>query len=124
MTLLQLILNATMMPLFQGPMSITSELCTTAVRGKAIGWGMITWALGNCLLPLIGYLINTWQILQVVCVVPMAFAFFCWKIVPESPRWLLTKKRIAEADVILRKVAKTNKATPPKDMTVFDLVFC
>jgi OCT family organic cation transporter-like MFS transporter 4/5 len=105
-----------MMPLFQGPMSITSEVVPTKYRGIAIGWGMVTWAFGNCLLPLVAWLIPTWKILQVVCVVPMCFAFFCWKITPESPRWLLTKKRVVEADIILRKIAKTNKAVPPKDL--------
>ena len=55
--------------------------------------------------------------LQVVCVVPMAFAFFCWTITPESPRWLLTKKRVSQADRILREIAKTNGAEPPEDLT-------
>ena len=47
----------------------------------------------------------------------MAFAFFCWTITPESPRWLLTKKRVSQADRILREIAKTNGAEPPEDLT-------
>jgi OCT family organic cation transporter-like MFS transporter 4/5 len=46
----------------------------------------------------------------------MVFVFFCWTILPESPRWLLTKKRVSEAKNILIKVAKTNKAEVPKDL--------
>ena len=53
---------------------------------------------------------------QVVCTVPMAFVFLCWKITPESPRWLLTKKKVAQADLILRKIAKTNGVQPPEDL--------
>ena len=53
---------------------------------------------------------------QVVCVVPMAFAFLCWKITPESPRWLLTKKKVSQADLILRTIAKTNGVHPPEDL--------
>ena len=46
----------------------------------------------------------------------MAFAILCWKITPESPRWLLTKKKVAQADLIMRKIAKTNGAQPPEDL--------
>ena len=57
-----------------------------------------------------------WKILRVVCVLPMGFIFFCWKIVPESPRWLISKGRTEEAAEIMTNIAKTNKAEVPKDL--------
>ena len=61
---LQLITNATMMPLFQSPMAIISEICTSKARGIALGWAFVTWAIGSCFLPLVAWLIPYWRTLQ------------------------------------------------------------
>lgn len=46
----------------------------------------------------------------------MVFIFFCWKILPESPRWLVSKGRLKEAKKVLEKIAKTNKAQLPDNV--------
>ena len=104
-----------MLPLFQSPLSITTEISTVQARGFVIGWGCITWSIGNCILPFIAWLIKRWKILSVVCTIPMVFVFFCYKIIPESPRWLLSKKRTEDAKDVLREIAEVNKAELPKD---------
>ena len=46
----------------------------------------------------------------------MVFAFFCWKIIPESPRWLVTKGQAQQATSILEEIAKVNGAKVPDDL--------
>ena len=46
----------------------------------------------------------------------MAFVFFCWKIIPESPRWLVSKGKANQATEILTEIAKVNKTDPPEDL--------
>ena len=54
--------------------------------------------------------------LKIVSVAPLAFLFFTWKLLPESPRWLVSKGRTKEATAILRKIAETNRVDPPADL--------
>ena len=105
-----------MMPLFQSPLGITTEISSVNYRGMVIGLACIAWSVGMILMPLLAYLVNRWKTLRVVSVLPLAFVFLCWTILPESPRWLLTKKKVAEAKQILEKVAKVNKVDVPKDL--------
>lgn len=50
-------------------------------------------------------------------VAPFVFVFVMWKILPESPRWLVTTGKTVEAEAIIRKAAKVNRTEVPKDLT-------
>ena len=104
------------MPLFQSPLGITIEISSVNYRGMVIGLTCIAWSIGMILMPLLAYLVNRWKTLRIVSVVPFALVFLYWTILPESPRWLLTKKKVAEAKQILEKVAKVNKVDVPEDL--------
>ncbi len=63
-----------------------------------------------------------WQIMFVVGAVPALVAAIMRRTVPESPRWLASKGRNAEADAIVaamerEAVAKTGTALPPPDVS-------
>uniref|UniRef100_A0A0N5CFR4 MFS domain-containing protein n=1 Tax=Strongyloides papillosus TaxID=174720 RepID=A0A0N5CFR4_STREA len=71
-------------------------------------------ALGQVVLGILAYFLRDYRFLQVSIALPTVFFLSYHFIVPESPRWLVSKKRYVEADKILRKAAKTNKTTIPE----------
>ncbi len=113
---MQILAFACMLPLFQSPLAITTEIATLPKRGLVIGWACIAWSVGVCALPLVAWLINQWKALQLVCTIPLLFVFACWKIIPESPRWMVTKGQTAGAREIMEKIATANKAKIPEDL--------
>ena len=71
--------------------------------------------LGVCILPAIAYFFRDWMPLQLAISVPcLVLLSYYWEI-PESPRWLVQKKRFKEAKVILQKIAKANGNELPED---------
>jgi hypothetical protein len=60
------------------------------------------------LLPLIAYLARHWFTIGVITSVPGVLLLLYWKMLPESPRWLVTQGRTEEAAKILLQIAKTN----------------
>jgi len=105
-----------MLPLFQSPLNILCEISNISKRGFVICYACITWSLGNIAFPLVGYLLASWKTLKIVSVVPLVFLFFTWNLLPESPRWLVSKGKTKEATQILKKIAETNNVTPPADL--------
>ncbi|CAO2628727.1 Solute carrier family 22 member 3, partial [Lemmus lemmus] len=64
--------------------------------------------LGIILLPGIAYFTPSWQGIQLAISLPsFLFLLYYW-VVPESPRWLITRKQGEKALKILRRVAKCN----------------
>ncbi|XP_061327404.1 solute carrier family 22 member 3 [Pezoporus flaviventris] len=68
----------------------------------------IFFTLGIMILPGIAYLIPTWQGIQLAISLPnFIFLLYYW-VVPESPRWLLTRKKGDKALKIMHTIAKHN----------------
>jgi len=105
-----------MLPLFQSPLNIICEISNIKNRGFVICFACLTWSLGQVTFPLVGWLIASWRLIKIVSVAPLAILLFTWTILPESPRWLISKSRTKEAVKILKRISQTNKVTPPKDL--------
>ncbi|XP_023276637.1 solute carrier family 22 member 4-like isoform X1 [Seriola lalandi dorsalis] len=65
------------------------------------------------LLPGTAYLVRNWRQLSLAMTVPGIACIPLWRLVPESPRWLVSRGRLQEAEFILRLAALNNRVEPP-----------
>ncbi|KAG7213259.1 hypothetical protein KM043_002559 [Ampulex compressa] len=99
--------------IYQIPFILALELMGPRYRTFA---GMVIcmfFATAMSLLALLGYLLRHWFTLSLATSVPFVLLFSYYWIIPESPRWLLSKNRIDEAEVIVQHMAKVNGRTVP-----------
>ncbi|XP_068187730.1 organic cation/carnitine transporter 2-like [Antennarius striatus] len=91
-----------------------TELLTGNVRlvfsSLAVNLGF---SIGYMVLPLCAYFLRDWKNLLFVVSLPGLAFIPIWWLIPESPRWLLSLGRVAEAEAIVRKIAKFNKVEAP-----------
>lgn len=72
------------------------------------------YAFGEMILAGMAYVLTDYRILHAAIAVPSLVFLSYWWVVPESARWLVTKERYEEADVILNKAARFNRTYVPE----------
>ncbi|XP_049931088.1 solute carrier family 22 member 5-like [Epinephelus moara] len=80
-----------------------------SLLGHSLGFGF-----GYALLPLFAFLIRGWRMLLVASAIPGFLFIPAWWVIPESPRWLLQKGRLEEAEMVIRTAAKRNGVPAPE----------
>lgn len=74
------------------------------------------WAAGVFLVLPIAYLTRNWRHTQLIISLLTVPLFALWWLLPESPRWLLNKRRYEEAGQVLKKICNSNKTKLPQDI--------
>ncbi|XP_076352312.1 organic cation transporter protein-like [Tachypleus tridentatus] len=67
------------------------------------------WTLGLIILPGLAWIIKDWQYFQVATTCGWLPMLAAWWFLPESPRWLLTRKRYTDAEDAIKKFLSANK---------------
>ncbi|XP_068428788.1 solute carrier family 22 member 4-like isoform X2 [Clinocottus analis] len=71
------------------------------------------YVLGIMMLPVTAYLVRSWRHLSLAMAVPGLACIPLWWLIPESPRWLVSRGRIQEAELLLRSAALENRVEAP-----------
>lgn len=105
--------------IFPIPYILASEFCPPHRRGRYIAWADSFLSMGYFLSPLLALALipnvqNTtgWRIMFMIGGLPLFFAIFIWRYLPESPRWYEAQGRWAEAEAVLEDMeARAERAS-------------
>lgn len=73
-------------------------------------------SVGLMLVAGVSYFARHWFYINIICSAPAILFVVYWWLIPESPRWLISKQRYEEANDILQKAAKVNKVVIEKNV--------
>ena len=104
-----------------------SEFVPSRFRGRFIGSLAGFFAFGFVGAALLGYFLvppftDGWRIVQLITALPIVMVLWWRRALPESPRFLLAKGRVAEAEAVVAKLERqveksTGRPLPPVDAT-------
>lgn len=77
----------------------------------------VFYTLGLILLSGVTYMLRDWRSLALATSTPFLFYYLYWFVLPESPRWLLMRERLEEANAILKTIARVNGKELPEEFT-------
>ncbi|XP_075068277.1 solute carrier family 22 member 13-like [Mixophyes fleayi] len=108
-TILRCVVGIAMSGVLINNLVLVAEWVGSSHRAYATITGHVCFAVGQMVLAGLGYGIRNWRLLQIVCSAPTGLLFFYFWLLPESPRWLLTKGKNERAKKLLQKAASFNK---------------
>ncbi|XP_070537804.1 organic cation transporter protein-like [Ptychodera flava] len=106
----QFLLGCTFVGLYLVTYSYVLEWIGSTKRAFVSNSNVIFYAFAYMGLAGLAYLVRDWRQLSLCLCVPQIFMLFYFWCIPESPRWLLSRGDVKEAEVIILKAARVNKA--------------
>ncbi|XP_076049086.1 organic cation transporter 1-like [Oratosquilla oratoria] len=108
--------------IWQMPHVILLELISVEKRSLISFLAFMVWTLGMCSTALLTWLVPHWIYFTLAGTAPGLLIFLHWRILPESPRWLLAMERYDECADIMLQIAKTNgRPVPSKNEIILRL---
>ncbi|XP_075992399.1 carcinine transporter [Anticarsia gemmatalis] len=114
----RIIVGLTIPAVYQIPFIISLELAGPNYRSFVTVMTCVFYTLGLILLSLVTYLLRDWRLLALATSVPFFFYYLYWFVLPESPRWLLMREKLEEANNVLQTIAKVNGKELPEEFTI------
>ncbi|XP_041985089.1 carcinine transporter [Aricia agestis] len=116
--LARVIVGLTIPAVYQIPFIISLELAGPNYRSFVTVMTCIFYTLGLILLSVVTYFLRNWRSLALATSTPFFFYYLYWFVLPESPRWLLMRERLEEANNILKNIARVNGKELPVEYTI------
>ncbi|CAL1268685.1 unnamed protein product [Larinioides sclopetarius] len=101
---------------------ILLELVSPDIRARVNGLATTAWTIGMCTLPLIAWLTRNWLYLSIATSAASFCLLLYWKVLPESPSWLISQRKYEEAHAILAKISKSNSKTEHQTDHLMDAI--
>ncbi|XP_055907554.1 carcinine transporter-like isoform X2 [Eupeodes corollae] len=95
--------------LFQSPAVIAMEISGEDERSNIAMYQSVGWFLGTTFMPFFYWWLRDWIPFLCITTLPTALVLFFYKYAIESPRWLISKRRFADALVQLKRIAYLNR---------------
>ncbi|XP_061926708.1 organic cation/carnitine transporter 2-like [Entelurus aequoreus] len=109
-----LFVGASQISIYISAFVLGTEMLTKTLRVVFTTLGaFLFYCIGYMTLPWIAYGIREWRTLLAVLSATTVVYIPLWWFIPESPRWLITQGRMAEAEAIVRDAARRNGVEPP-----------
>ena len=107
--------------LTQVSITLSMEFVGVKYQGVVGSYNQGAFAIGTCLVGLIAYFIREWRMLHFVTsliIIPQFFVY--WWVIPESPRWLISKQKWRSVRKVLGRGLKINQTHLPPNLRVPD----